>query len=152
MTKTTVTLTVVALLGVGFAAGTAAQAGRRYINPRSAADATVPPFSGGVVVGDTLYLSGQLGLETGNKVPESVEAEATNVLNNVQNILKQGGMTMDDLVYVQIFCSDVAHYDAFDKVYRTFFKQEFPARAFLGSGKLLFGARFEVQGIAANRK
>ncbi len=43
-------------------------------------------------------------------------------------------MTMDDLVSVQIFCPDVANYDAFNKVYRTFFKQEFPARAFLGSG------------------
>ena len=47
--------------------------------------------------------------------------------------------------------ADVAHYDAFNKVYRGFFKQEYPARAFLGSGKLLFGARFEVQGIAVKR-
>ena len=151
MSKTTVTMTAIALLSVGFAVGTAAQTGRRYINPRTAAD-TAAPFSGAVVVDDTVFLSGQLGLETGNKVPESVEAEATNVLNNVQNLLKQSGMTMDDLVFVQIFCSDVAHYDAFNKVYRTYFKQEFPARAFLGSGKLLFGARFEVQGIAAKRR
>jgi 2-iminobutanoate/2-iminopropanoate deaminase len=74
------------------------------------------------------------------------------VLNNVQNVLKQAGMTMDDLVSVQIFCSDVAHYDAFNKVYRTYFKQEFPARAFIGSGKLLFGARFEIQAIAVKRR
>jgi enamine deaminase RidA (YjgF/YER057c/UK114 family) len=60
-------------------------------------------------------------------------------------------MTMDDLVSVQVFCSDVSHYDAFNKVYRTFFKKELPARAFLGSGRLLFGARFEVQGVAVRR-
>jgi 2-iminobutanoate/2-iminopropanoate deaminase len=55
---------------------------------------------------------------------------------------------MDDLVSVQIFCSDVKHYAAFNQVYRTYFNREYPARAFIGSGGLLFGARFEVQGIA----
>jgi 2-iminobutanoate/2-iminopropanoate deaminase len=56
---------------------------------------------------------------------------------------------MDNLLSVQIFCSDVSLFEAFNVVYRTYFKNEFPARAFLGSGKLLFDARFEVQGIAA---
>jgi len=58
---------------------------------------------------------------------------------------------MDDIVYVQIFCSDVAHYQAFNAVYRTYFTKEYPARAFIGSGTLLFDARFEVQGIAVKR-
>jgi 2-iminobutanoate/2-iminopropanoate deaminase len=58
---------------------------------------------------------------------------------------------MDDLVSVQVFCSDVKHYDAFNAVYRTYFKREFPARAFIGVGTLLFNARFEVQGIAVRR-
>ena len=60
-------------------------------------------------------------------------------------------MTMDDLFTVQVFCSDVAHYDTFNAVYRTYFEDEFPARAFLGAGTLLFNARFEVQGIAVRR-
>jgi enamine deaminase RidA (YjgF/YER057c/UK114 family) len=60
-------------------------------------------------------------------------------------------MSMDDLVSVQVFCSDVAHYDTFNRVYRTYFTKEFPARAFLGAGTLLFDARFEVQGIAVRR-
>lgn len=59
---------------------------------------------------------------------------------------------MDDLVFVQVFCSDVVHYAAFNAVYRTFFTKEFPARAFYGvGGPLLFNARFEVQGIAVKR-
>ncbi len=57
-------------------------------------------------------------------------------------------MSMDDLVSVQVFCSDVKHYAEFNKVYRGYFNSEFPARAFIGVGTLLFGARFEVQGIA----
>ena len=85
------------------------------------------------------------------EVPATAEAEATAVLTSIQTTLKSAGMTMDDLVYLQVFCSNVAHYDAFNGVYRTFFKREFPARAFIGSGPLLFGARFEVQGIAVKR-
>ncbi len=121
-----------------------------HVNPRSGADGTVPPFSGAVWVDNTLYLSGTLGLEDG-QVPETAEAEAMNVLNNVKSSLEAAGLTMDDLVTVQVFASDVADYDAFNGVYRTFFTGPYPARAFVGSGTLLFGARFEVQGIAARR-
>jgi len=135
-------------VGVTCVVATSAQSSRRYINPRSAANAanaTQPPFSGAVVVGDTAYLSGVLGSG------DTAEAAATAGLNSLQASLKAAGMTMDDLVTVQIFCPDVANYDAFNKVYRTFFTQEFPARAFLGSGPLLNGAKFEIQGIAVKR-
>ena len=139
---------------MGFALGvsivtTSAQTPRTYANPRSAANpesATQPPFSGAVVVGNTAYLSGVLG--TG----DTAEAAATAGLNSIQASLKAAGMTMDDLVSVQVFCPDVAgSYDAFNKVYRTLFKQEFPARAFIGSGTLINNAKFEIQGIAVKR-
>jgi 2-iminobutanoate/2-iminopropanoate deaminase len=136
------------LVGVACMTVTTAQSARRHITPRSAsnpADASQPPFSGAVVVGDTAYLSGVLGSG------ETAEAAATAGLNSMQASLKAAGMTMDDLVSVQIFCPDVANYDAFNKVYRTYFKGEFPARAFLGSGPLLRGAKFEIQGIAVKR-
>ena len=124
---------------------------RRYVQPRTAADKTNPPFSGGVFVGDTLYLAGMIGRDKDGKVPGDAKAEATLVLDQVRATLKEAGLTMDDLVTVQIFCSDVSHYAAFNDVYRGYFKKEFPARAFIGSGKLLFDARFEVQGIAVKR-
>lgn len=128
-----------------------AQATRQYIAPRAAADASAPPFSGGVLVGNTLYLAGTIGLTADGKVPATATEEATLALNGIKKTLTAAGMTMDDLVSVQIFCSDVANYDEFNKVYRTYFTKEFPARAFLGSGKLLFGARFEIQAIAVKR-
>lgn len=146
-----VAATLATVLAIGWFAGASAQTGRKYIQPRDA-KSTAAPFSGGVLIGDTFYLSGTLGLEGNQQVPASAETEATNVLNTIQKTLAEAGMTMDDLVSVQVFCSDVSNYDAFNKVYRGFFKQEFPARAFLGSGKLLFGARFEVQGIAVKRR
>ena len=123
---------------------------RRYIAPRTKADAAAP-FSGGVFVGNTLYLAGELGTDANNKVPDTAEAEAKAVLDKVQARLRAAGLTMDDLVSVQIFCSDVKHYDAFNAVYRTYFTKEYPARAFVGAGPLLFNARFEVQGIAVRR-
>src|ERR1700752_3210698 len=79
---------------------TTAQSSRRYVNPRSASNpenATQPPFSGAVTVGDTTYLSGVLG--TG----ETAEAAATTGLNNLLNTLKAAGLTMDNLVTVQVF-------------------------------------------------
>ena len=135
-------------VGISCVVATSAQSSRRYINPRSASNpdsATQPPFSGAVVVGDTAYLAGVLGSG------DTAEAAATAGLTSLQNSLKAAGMTMDDLVSVQIFCPDVANYDAFNKVYRTYFTKEFPARAFLGSGPLLRGAKFEIQGIAVKR-
>ena len=123
---------------------------RTYINGRSASDEGVPPFSGAVLVGDTLYLSGSLGLVDG-KVPEDPADEARAVMDSIKSGVEAAGMTMDDIVQVQIFCSDVSHYGAFNAVYRTYFNKEYPARAFIGSGKLLFDARFEVMAIAVKR-
>jgi 2-iminobutanoate/2-iminopropanoate deaminase len=91
-----------------------------------------------------------LGLVNG-QVPDDPAEEARVLLDSVKATLEEAGMTMDDLVYVQIFCADVADYDAFNSVYRSYFTQEFPARAFLGSGTLLFGASFEMQSIAVKR-
>ena len=125
---------------------------RTVIAPRSnALNKTDPPFSGAVKVGDTLYISGQIGLGPDRKPPQDVSAEAKLVMDAVKKVLAEAGMTPDDLVSVQIYCSDVSHYDAFNAVYRTYFTKEFPARAFLGSGALLFGARFEVVGVAVKR-
>lgn len=75
-------------------------------------------------------------------------AEARLVLESLRETLQTAGLTMNDLVQLQVFCSDVSLFSEFNQVYREFFAEGFPARAFLGSGKLLFDARFEVQGIA----
>jgi reactive intermediate/imine deaminase len=134
-------------------AGCASQSAleRRYINlPGRPVQA---PFSDGVLVGNTLYLAGRIGLEpqTG-RPPADVAAEARLLLDGFRTVLGEAGMSMNDLVFVQVFCPDVGHYDAFNQVYRTYFSEPFPARAFVGSGPLLFGARFEMQAIAVKRR
>lgn len=123
---------------------------RRHINlPGKAASL---PFSDAVLVGDTLYMAGRLGLKPGTReVPATAEEEARNVLDQFKAVLAAADMTMDDLVSVQVFCSDVSLFDTWNKVYPTYFTKELPARAFIGSGPLLFGARFEMQAIAVRR-
>ncbi len=110
---------------------------------------TTAPFSDAVLVGDTLYVAGRLGLEPGTgSPPASVAQEVRIILDGIQAVLAEADMTMDDLVNVQVFCSDVSLYGEFNQVYTEYFNDDPPARAFLGSGPLLFGARFEVNGIA----
>jgi hypothetical protein len=62
--------------------------------------------------------------------------------------LTRSGFSMQEVVSLTIFCPDLLLFDTFNRVYRTYFRPPFPARAFIGSGPLLFGARFEIQGIA----
>jgi len=110
------------------------------------------PFSDGVMVGNTLYLAGRLGVDPQtNQVPNDPEQEARLMIDSFKAVLAEAGMTMDDLVTVQVFCSDISLYDKFNGVYRTYFKKDFPARAFLGSGTLLRGAHFEMQAIAVKQ-
>ena len=126
---------------------------RRYIEPRLATDKPEPPpFSGAVLVGDTLYLSGDIGLEPGNKVPAEAATEARLLMASYEKRLAAAGMSMDDLVYVTVYSSDVNDYAVFNAEYRKHFHHEFPARAYVGAGKLLFGARWEMQGIAIRRR
>jgi len=146
------TLTFSLLVIVIIAAFSAqAEDARSYINARSAGEKDVLPFSGAVMIGNTLYLSGAIGLDDKGKIPEDAAQEARNVLNAIKSNLESAGMTMDDLVSIQIFSSDVSDYQAFNEIYKTFFTREYPARAFIGAGTLLFDARFEVQGIAVKR-
>lgn len=107
------------------------------------------PFSNGVMAGNTFYMSGHIGLDAATKKPPAdAEQEARLMLDAFRETLSRAKLGMDDLVFVQVFCSDVSLFERFNAVYRTYFAREFPARAFIGSGPLLFGARFEIQGIA----
>ena len=107
------------------------------------------PFSPGVLAGNTFYLSGHLGIDpTTRKIPVDVDQEIRLMLDAFRATLEKADLSMQDLVYVQIFSSDVSLYDRFNAMYRTYFTEPLPARAFIGSGPLLFGAHFEIQGIA----
>ena len=107
------------------------------------------PYSDAVMSGNRLYIAGRIGFKAGTtEVPKDPAEEAQYMLDGVRGVLAEAGMQMNDLVYVQIFCSDVSLFDTFNRVYRQYFSGDLPARAFIGSGPLLFGARFEIVGVA----
>jgi len=109
-----------------------------------------PAFSAAVESDGTLYISGTTdGVDpaTGQK-PADASTGAKVVLNNIKKVVEGAGYTMDDVVWLQIFASDLKDYADFNTVYRTYFKGPLPARAFIGAGSLLGGAHFEVMGIA----
>ena len=111
------------------------------------------PYSDGILAGNTLYLAGRIGLDpkTG-KPPAEVEDEVKLLMDSLKGTLTQAGMTMDDLVYVQIACSDLSLYDKFNAVYKSYFTtKDYPAREFIGAGSLLRGGHFELQAIAVKR-
>jgi enamine deaminase RidA (YjgF/YER057c/UK114 family) len=126
------------LLVIGFVMG-AALVGiaqkppeRRYFkasNPRR--PGVQIPYSDAVLVGNTMYLAGRTGIDRTNGVlPPDIEQEARLLLDSFKATLANGGMTMDDVVMVQVHCPDLSLYDKFNTVYSTYFSKEFPARAF----------------------
>lgn len=131
---------------------TAGAADRKYIVKPRASDLKALPFSEAVLVGNTLYIAGHVGLDAKTGAPPaSPEDEAKLVMEGVKQTVEQAGLTMDDVASVQIFCTDLKLYDTFNAVYKTYFHDNYPARAFIGAASLVRGARFEVMGIAVKK-
>jgi 2-iminobutanoate/2-iminopropanoate deaminase len=110
------------------------------------------PFSDAVMVGDTLYISGRIGIDpsTGLAPPE-VDQELRILFDSFSAVLKEAGMTWNELVWVQVFSPDLTLWERFNGEYVKHFEGEFPARAFLGSAPLLRDGRFEMMGIAVKK-
>jgi 2-iminobutanoate/2-iminopropanoate deaminase len=117
------------------------------------AGAATPAFSTAVMAGDTLYVSGVLDSDPANPAKMGATAEESSrfALDALKRGVDAGGLTMDDLVWVQIFATDLAYYGKFNEVYRTYFKGPLPARAFIGTSQLLNGAHLEVMGVAVKK-
>lgn len=142
-------LGAVVLVALGAVGTTARERGLVRLNLDGRSDSL--PFSH-IVVADkeTIYVAGTLGLDPKtSKPPEDPKAEARLAMDGIKAKLALADATMDDLVSVQIFCPDLELYAAFNEVYATYFeKGKYPVRAFVGSGPLLRGARFEINAIA----
>lgn len=107
------------------------------------------PISDAVLVGNTLYLSGNGGIDLASMtVPEDPKEEARLLIENFKATLALADMSLADLVSVTVYCPDLSLFGDFNEVYRSYFTTDFPARAFIGSGPLLFGLHFEMQAIA----
>lgn len=140
-----------ALLVLGLCAMQLQAAGedRSYVLPDKYDPNTSPPFSNGVMVGGTLYIAGHIGLDPAtNQAPADTDAEAHLLLDAVKATVEKAGLSMSDVVSLTIYCTDLALYDKFNAIYRGYFHDHFPTRAFIGVSKLVRGAHFEIAGVA----
>jgi reactive intermediate/imine deaminase len=146
---------VITLVGLSVsAAALAADPGRHYVPaPPPAGNAPPAPFSEGVMVGGTFYVAGHIGIDPATqKASANVDTEAHLVMDAVKQTLTQAGLSMDDLVSVTVYCTDLGLYDAFNTVYRSYFHGQYPARAFIGVNQLVRGAHFEIAGVAVKSR
>lgn len=143
-------------------AGTAALLLAAAVNPAAAAAGVehlnsgqvLPrdlPFSEAVRLGNTLYLSGQIGVKPGTLelVDGGMAAEARQTMDNIQATLEANGRSMRDVVKCTVMLADMSEWAAFNEIYQTYFEPPYPARSAFGANGLALGARLEVECIAA---
>ena len=108
------------------------------------------PFSEAVRVDDTLYLSGQIGIDPSTKklVAGGIDTESRQTMQNIQSVLNANGLTMKDIVKCTVMLADIAQWPAFNKQYVRFFSKPYPARSAFAASGLALGARVEVECIA----
>jgi reactive intermediate/imine deaminase len=104
------------------------------------------PFSDAVRVGDTLYLSGQLGIGADGKLPEGIGAQTRQGLDNIGAILKRAGLGYGDVFHCTAMLADMKLWPDFNKVYVTYFPEgKRPARSAFGASGLALGALVELE-------
>lgn len=106
----------------------------------------IGPYSQAIKVGNTLWLAGQIALEptTGGMVTGSIQIETTQVMANIQAVLTAAGMSLKDVVQVQVFLSDLNDYQAFNELYAEYFPENPPARAVVQAARLPRDAKVEI--------
>jgi len=111
------------------------------------------PLSEAVRVGDTLYLSGQIGIQPGTLklVPGGLKEEAGQTLSNIKTTLEAHGYSMRDVIKCTIMLADIARWGEFNEIYKTYFSAPYPARSALGTNGLALGAQVEVECVAQRR-
>lgn len=141
-----VLITFFALTAVGQAA---AQTGDLERFPAGGPPGRVAPFSDAVRVDDLLFVSGKLGTAQGELVSDGIAAETRQALENIKASLELHGSSMEHVAKCTVFLADMAEFGEMNEVYVSFFAGNLPARSAFGVNGLAFGARVEIECIAA---
>ena len=150
MNKTTNLSLILMLLVSAMAAAAADEAAAvEYLNSGEVFPAGIP-LSEAVRVGDTLYLSGQIGIVPGtmNLAPGGLEGETRQTMENIKTTLKAHGYAMNNVVKCLVMLADISQWSMFNEVYETYFDEPYPARSAFGANGLAIGAQVEVECIA----
>lgn len=117
------------------------------------APAAIGPYSQGVLAGNTMYVSGQLGLDpvTGAFPADEIKAQTRRSLLNIKAILASEGLTLQDVVKTTVLLKDIGEFAAMNEVYAEFFTEPYPARAAFQVAALPKGGRVEIEAIAVRQ-
>jgi len=112
------------------------------------APAALGPYSQGIRTGQTVYLSGQLGLDpaTGN-LADGIEAQTHRVFGNLRAVAQAAGGQLDDIVKLTILLADLGDFAKVNEIMATYFKPPYPARATYQVAALPKAAKLEVEGV-----
>lgn len=124
----------------------------RRIISTSAAPKAIGPYCQAMLVGETLYMSGQIGIDpaTGKIVDESVGGQTRQIFENIKAILAEAQMGPGDIVQCQVFLADMGDFAEMNEVYAEFFVGDYPTRAAIEAGKLPAGAKVEILATAVS--
>jgi reactive intermediate/imine deaminase len=112
------------------------------------APAAIGTYSQAVRVGDTVYLSGQIGLDPFTmQLADGIEAQIHRVFQNLRAVATAAESSFDDLVKLNIYLTDLGHFAKVNEIMATYFRQPYPARAAVGVASLPRGALVEADGV-----
>ena len=109
----------------------------------------IGPYSQAVKAGNLMFISGQIPLDpkTGDLVSESIEDQAKQVLDNVKSICEASGNSLDDIVKISIFLTDLNNFSVVNDVMKEYFSEPYPARATVEVSGLPLGVNVEIEAI-----
>ncbi len=108
----------------------------------------VGPYSPGIMIGDFLYVSGQGARDRDGKLPDTVDAQVRQTLDNVKTIVEAAGLTLEHVVYSQVYLANMSSYDPMDRLWREYFPKQPPARAVLGVHRMPTDTPVEITVVA----
>ena len=116
------------------------------------APAAIGPYSQGIRIGDFLFTSGQIALDpaTGEMCSGEIEQETEKTLQNIEAILKAGGLSLIHVVKTTVYLADLNHFSRMNQVYEQFFSTNKPARACVQVAALPKGAKVEIDAVASS--
>jgi 2-iminobutanoate/2-iminopropanoate deaminase len=114
----------------------------------------IGPYSQAIQVGDFLFTSGQIAIEskTGKIVPGGVEEQTTQVLKNIEAVLKSAGLTMRQVVKTTIYITNMDDFVPVNQIYAAYFKDNKPARSTVEVSRLPKDVRIEIECVAYSGK
>ena len=111
------------------------------------------PYTAGILSGDFVFVSGQGPFDPQTKaMPDNIEDQTKRTLDNVKGVLEAAGASMADVVKVTVLLTDVADFQAMNRIYETYFPKPFPARTTFGVSLAVPNMKIEIDAIAEIKK